>query len=121
MSIEYPDEYSSRARARVEAERLRAIRDLERDWSEPPVSGFTETRSDLCAFYAYIVRVLRTFAHEACELGKQGTWTADRIRSEVDEFLRRFTEETYRERGYDRKGKKLQEMVYPNGKANAGG
>jgi hypothetical protein len=50
-------------------------------------------------------------SREACELGKQGTWAVDRIRSETDEFLRKFTIEAYYEKGHDRSGRKSRGMV----------
>jgi DNA-binding CsgD family transcriptional regulator len=55
--------------------------------------------------------VFLVFAHEACKLGSQGQWAADRIRSEVGEFLRRFTIEAYSDKGYDKQGRKLPEMT----------
>jgi hypothetical protein len=57
-------------------------------------------------------RVFAAFWREACELGKQGTWCVDRIRSEVDEFLRVFIIDAHHEEGRDRSGREFRAMTY---------
>jgi hypothetical protein len=118
--MDYPQELSAQARARVEAERLRAKRDLDESGKQPgaPIrrtlsygpSGlpWTDPEKDL---HNYILRVFLAFAREACQLGVGGIWSVDQIRSETDEFLRRFTIETYYERGHDSSGHRFREMV----------
>lgn len=110
MAIVYQTEFSLQARARVEAERLRARRDLEQARAEKPPEDWEVRRWDQCAFYAYIARVVGAFAREACELGRQGTWMIDRIRAEVDEFIRLFSLDAYYEDGHDRFGRRLPEI-----------
>jgi hypothetical protein len=99
-AMNYPQEFSPLARARVEAERIRANRELEKK----PLRD----RRDL---YPCILRVFLVFGHEACELGRQGIWTADHIRDEAKEFLRKFTIATYYEKGYDQSGRRFSQMT----------
>src|SRR5436190_19540001 len=118
--MDYPQELSAQARARVETERLRANRDLDESGKRPRAqtqrrrsygpSGlhWTDAEKDL---HNYILRVFLAFAREACELGKRGIWSVDHIRSETDEFLRRFTIEAYYERGHDSSGHKFREVL----------
>jgi len=89
--MDYPQEFSVQARARIEAERLKASRDLEKYRSQPETrpqrrhtSGpygklWTEYEEDL---HEYILRTFLAFALQACELGSHGTWAVDRIRAE---------------------------------------
>lgn len=117
----YPQEFSAQARARVEAERLKAGNDLaqyrDRPETRPPCRQHTwgtygrRWTDDEEDFFEYILRVFLAFGHEACELGKRGTWAVDRIRSEADKFLRRFGMEAYNEKGYDRSGHKFRQMT----------
>jgi hypothetical protein len=119
--MDYPPEFSSRARARVEVERLKAGKDLEQYRNQPgarprrrrtsgPYGALwrEEEEEDL---HEYILRVSLAFAYESCELGLQGVWTVDRIRSEVSDFLRKFTIEAHSEKGHDKSGHPLREMV----------
>jgi hypothetical protein len=116
----YPQEFSAQARARVEAERLKAATDLENIHKQPQAElirrrscgpyGLLWTNAEE-DFHNYILRVFLAFAREACALGKQGTWTVDRIRSETDEFLRRFTIEAYYDKGHDRSGRRFRDMI----------
>lgn len=111
--MDFPREFSARARANVEAERIRAKRDLERSQAEKPPEEWKKGAHewDLYAFYQYILSVVLAFSVEACELGKEETWTVDRVRSEAEEFLRRFTIEAYYEDGRDRYGERFPEMI----------
>jgi len=109
--MEYPQEFSVQARARVVAKQLKATRKLEQIQTKEPPEGWAENRLDECAFYAYILRVFLAFAHEACELGRQGTWPVDRIRKKANDFLREFTIEAYYEKGCDRFGNRFREMI----------
>ena len=51
------------------------------------------------------------FTREACELGRQGIWTVDRICSEAEEFLGNFILEAYASQGHDRYGRKLPKVT----------
>ena len=109
----YPQEFSAEARTRIEAERVKANQALRQARTVEPPDNWTKGKRvwDECAFRGYILRVFRAYAHEACELGKQGTWAGDRIRSETDEFLRRFAIEACDEQGHDRYGDKFRMIV----------
>src|SRR5689334_10886431 len=118
--MDYPQEFSPEARARVEAERLKAGKDLEQyrnktqarprrqHTSGPYGLLWTEEEEDL---HEYILRVARAYGHEGCEIGLLGIWTVERIRSEVVEFRRKFTIEAHSEKGYDKGGSRLRDMV----------
>lgn len=98
----YPREFSPQARARVEAGRLKAGKQLEQRMSQAPSFAGQEILRN------YILRVFLVFAKEAFKLGSEGLWTVDEVRSEVAEFLRRFTIEAYYGKGH---GKGLPEMT----------
>src|SRR5579859_6446770 len=101
--MEYPREFSPQARAYVEAERLRATRKYEQTRDELP-GGYGHMSENEANFRHFILCVFRAFSHQACKLGKDGVWTVDKIRSKVDDFLRRFTIEAYSDYGQDRGG-----------------
>jgi hypothetical protein len=107
----YPSEFSAEARARVEIEMLKASKDLAQQRNEVPWSQYGPGKADEENLQKYILRVFLVFAKQACELGAQGQWAVDRIRSEAGEFLRRFTIRAYYESGFDKKGRKLREMA----------
>ena len=109
--MEYPRDFSPQARARVEAERLKAGKELEEQRDEVPWSRYGPGTVDEKNLRKYILRVFLVFAQEVCELGSQRPWTVDRIRSVADGFLRRFTIEAYFDKGYDKHGRKLPEMI----------
>ncbi len=109
--MKYPEDLSPQARARVEAERLKAGEQLEQRRDQVPWVRYGPVRADEENLRKYILRVFLVFAQEACKLGSQRQWTVDRIRSEVDEFLRRFTIEAYSDKGHDKSGRKLREMT----------
>ena len=109
---EYPEEFSRQARARIEAEKLKARNQLEQQRNQVPWSGgYLPRPADEENLRKYILRVFLVFAQEACKLGSRAQWTVDRIRSEADEFLRRFTIEAYSNEGYDKQGRKLPKMT----------
>lgn len=109
--MEYQREFSTQARARFEAEMLKAGTQLEQQRDQLPGSPFGPVIADEENLRKYILQVFLVFAQEAFKLGSQGQWTVDRIRSEAVEFLRRFTIEAYYDNGYDKDGRKLREMV----------
>lgn len=108
--MDYPQEFSPEARARVEAERLRATRAYEKKRNDLP-SGYGHFSENEQNFRTFILRVFLAFAHEACELANHGIWTVDEVRSEADEFLRRFTIDAHYYYGQDRSGQKLPKMT----------
>ena len=109
--MDYPQDFSPQALARVEAERLKAGKQLEQRRNQVPWSRYGPVRADEENLRKYILRVFLVFAQEACKLGSQRQWAVDRIRSEVGEFLRRFTIEAHSDKGYDKQGRKLREMI----------
>ncbi len=106
MQYPYPAEVPQTSRGRVLAETIRAALDFEK--AKQVAHDRPEIESLLCN---YILRVFIEFVREVCHLGRQGLWTADRLESESREFLRRCTIEAWYEKGYDRSGNRLREMV----------
>ena len=107
--MEYPEEFSAPARARVEAERITAHRDLEAKRNQVPWSRYGPVAADEKNLRQYILRVFLVFSEEACKLA--GLWSVDGVRSRALEFLRRFTIEAYSEDGHDKSERKLREMI----------
>jgi hypothetical protein len=108
-----PPQFTKEARARVEAERIRASRSLnEARRQEPPPEWKKGKRAwDQCSFYAFVLRVFGAFAHETCELGRQRAWTVDRIRCAATDFLDSFAFDQYYEQGHDRFGEKFPDIT----------
>jgi hypothetical protein len=116
--MDYPKEFSAQARARVEAEQLKASIKFEeaQRWLKPLPGGVIHGPGSCIhrfrapevfnerAFYLYVLRVFLAFSREACELGKQGIWTVGRIQSEAKHFLCRLTVAEYYEQLQDRFG-----------------
>ena len=100
--MDYPRQFSSQASARIEAERLRGIRELEAAYTKRPPDGLTTFQLDQQSFHAYILRVFLAFVQEACALGKAGVWAVGYIRTRANEFLRNFVIEAYYEKGRSR-------------------
>jgi hypothetical protein len=111
--MEYPQEFTPVSCARVEEARIKAGRDLAlAQQEEPPADWATGKHGwDRCAFYAYVLGAFQVFAREACELGKKGTWSIERVREEADEFLCSFGFDAYRERGRDRFGQAFRGVI----------
>ena len=109
---EYPEEFSQQARARIEAERLKARKQLKQRRNQVPWSGgYLPRPADEKNLRKYILRVFLVVAQEMCKLGLQGLWTVDRIRLEAEEFLRKFAIKAYSDEGYDKQGRKLPEII----------
>jgi hypothetical protein len=110
-SVKYPQEFPPRALALIEAEKLRARRQLQEQVSQAPWSKYGPSATDEENFRKYVLRVFLVFAKEACKLGAHGSWTMDRVRAETDEFLRLFTIQAYYEDGHDKQGRELPKMI----------
>jgi hypothetical protein len=108
--MDYPREFSPEARAYVEAERLRAIRAYEQRRGELP-AGYGHMAENEENLRHFILRVFLAFARQACKFAEDGIWPVDKVRSQADEFLRRFTIQAYYDYGQDRGGHKLPEMT----------
>jgi hypothetical protein len=109
--MEYPREFSTEAEAKVEGARIRAEKQFDGLKNGLDLMGHGSPSDVEGLLRKYILAVLAAFAHEACELGRQGTWKVTRIDAEVDEFLRRITLRAYSERGYDTNGRRLSEAI----------
>jgi hypothetical protein len=96
--MQYPREFSDKARAAVEAELIRSARrheDRKRQWaSDWPFPSGESVRT--CIVEAFLAYALQTI-----DLGKSGTWTIDKVRLEALEGLRLITIEIGSKTGYE--------------------
>jgi hypothetical protein len=106
MEYPYPPEFPQKSRALVLAESIRAARDF--DEAKQQARFLSAIEGPL---RNYILRVFIVFVREAGELGRQRLWTVDRVESESREFLRQYTICARYEKGGDRSGNRLGEMV----------
>ena len=102
MPYSYPREFPPRSIAVVAAEELRSGRAFEEAKRE--ANRISEVE-DL--FRTHILQVLIVFVREGGRLVRDGIWDIARLRSEAEEFHRRFTIQAYYERGYDQGGGRL--------------
>ena len=106
MQYPYPAEFPRKARALVRGESISAARNFEE------AKQAAHDRSDIEKLLRnYILRVFIEFVREARHLGRQGLWTVDQLESESREFLRQCTIEAWHEKGYDRSGSRLRDVV----------
>jgi hypothetical protein len=105
MQYPFPDEFPEKSRRIVLAEEIRAGRDLE----EAKKNGGVSKLRDL--LIGFIMRVFIVFVREANELARQGIWSAGRLESESLQFLHHCTVSARYERGRDKYGNQIGEMV----------
>lgn len=77
IAIEYPGDFSQAARSRIFREQVRAG-----DALDQKRSSIRSTEDLKAAQLSLILQVFAAFAKEACDLGRQGTWAAERCGSE---------------------------------------
>jgi hypothetical protein len=99
----YPSDFLPEARARVEAEKIRAGRDF--DVAKQSARRTSEVEAHL---RHYILRTFFAFTKEACSLQR---WPVEKMDSECREFLRLLTIDAYYEKGYDMGGGRLRDMA----------
>src|SRR5688572_16842610 len=109
--MDYPFEFSNEARARIEAERIKAFQEFDETRRNKVTDGWTNSKWDRSAFFLYVLRAFLAFGKEACRLVSMGTWPVDRGRAETEEFLRIFTIDAYYHDGQDRSGHKFSRMT----------
>jgi hypothetical protein len=105
MQYPFPDEFPEKSRRTILAEEIRAARDLEKAKKEGGVSGLKDL------LIGFILRVFIVFVREARVLVHQGIWSAGRLESESLQFLHYYTVSARYERGYDKYGHQIGEMV----------
>lgn len=103
-TMDYPKELSALAVNRIEEERLKAKQQLRESRTTPPPKGFAPRKADEYELWRYILRTVRAFSHEACELVREAKWTKAVALEEMIDFRRRFTIQAYREIASDRNG-----------------
>ena len=91
--MDYPPEFSAQSQARVEAARIRAQKELA---NTGPFTSSERTRMVEGAALHYALSVMKVFAHEACEIGRQGRWAIQRIEAEVSKALLQIAKGTER-------------------------
>jgi len=113
--MEYPEEFSRQARARVEDEKTVASRVLEQAKQNLNTSMWGPGLEIEALVRDYILRVFIVFVQEACKLGRKNLWTVDRVESESIEFLRWFTIKAWYEKGRDKLERQICSMVNDRG------
>lgn len=83
----YPHGFPDTARNAVEAERIKAKREFDRNKAIRPRSYGSLSAEIEPLLFKYVLRVFLVFATETCTLG----WTIDKVRAKCDIFLCRFT------------------------------
>src|SRR5262249_35182755 len=101
--LEFPTDFPSRARAKVEAEEIRATRAFDQARETLPWSPYGPTEDLAAQVRQYILRTYAAFVFEACRL--EALWPADRVRSDALEFLKMLTVKAWREKTYDTGGR----------------
>ena len=105
MQYPFPDEFPEKSRCTLLAEEIRGATELEKAKKESAVSKSQEL------LIGYILRVFIVFVREASKLTHQGIWSAGRLESESLQFLHYFTVSARYERGYDKHGHQIGEMI----------
>jgi hypothetical protein len=105
MQYSFPDEFPEKSRRALRAEEIRGGRDLEQ---AKKVGRVSKLRDLLIGF---ILRMFIVFVREASELAHQGIWSTDRLESESLQFLHHCTVSVRYDRGHDRFGNQVGDMV----------
>src|SRR5215470_15789461 len=103
---EFPEEFSEKSARAVMLEELRAGQDFET--AKQRARDLFEVEALL---RTYILRVFLVFVRESGDLVRQGVWSLDRLQREALEFLRKLTIGASSERGTDKHGGRVPEMV----------
>jgi hypothetical protein len=106
-----PQSFSSNSRARIEAERIRARRELQERQKKVPWSRYGPNSANEENFHEYILRVFAPFAEEVCDLALQGRLLVEQATREAEEFLRVFTIQAHADCGHDKDGRSLRQQV----------
>lgn len=95
--MHYPSEFSTKAKNRIEAEKIRAYEEFADAKRSARWDSDVEALLRQC-----VLRVFLEFAREACAFGKRdiGSWSIDRIDRQCLEFLRRLTIQVWHEIGF---------------------
>ncbi len=105
-AMEYPSGFPQQCRAAIEAEELRASRDLEQATQSLPWSKSGPGEELEAEVRRYVLRIYAVFVQQACK--PVCGWPVDRVRSRARQFLRMLTCRAWSEKGYDARG-----TVYP--------
>jgi hypothetical protein len=112
--MEYP-ELSEEGRNRMVATNIEAEKQFERDKEQRPESGLTAAQWDHYAFLQLVLTSTLAYARESLNFVRVCApgWTIDQVEAKSRDYACRFANEVYRERGYDRFGKRLEELTCP--------
>lgn len=97
--MNFPKEFSAEAQARVMQAKIEAAEVLVSGKGELPTTiGDGHREKGISRLLrSYILSVLGSFAHEACQLGLAGVWRVGAIDREVAKFIKDFVLETIQE------------------------
>jgi hypothetical protein len=104
MQYPFPDEFPERSRRTLLAAEIQGARDL-----QGKNEGSAAKLKDL--LIGFILHVFIVFVREASELVHQGIWNVGRLESESLQFLHYFAVTARSERGYDKHGHQIGELV----------
>src|ERR1035441_2293884 len=105
MQYPFPEEFPEKSRRTLLAEEIRGATDSEKPQKK---SAGPKSQELLIGF---ILRVFIVFVREASKRARQGIWSAGRLESESLQFLHYFTVSARNERGYDKHGHQIGEMI----------
>jgi len=89
--MNYPDYFPEELKPPVETARVIAEQALRKAM----LAAEKQWKSKVTLALDFIVVVFPVFAHQACEGVRQGRWTGERVRKDVDSFLRLIAIEAY--------------------------
>jgi len=108
----YPENFTRKAKAAVEAAKIRARKNFKTDirshGNKPHASTVDQS------LRKSVMMVFSAFAHEACELGRSGKWDVDEVARQCDQFLRDYAVIACQELGWDGDGQRIPNWIILN-------
>jgi hypothetical protein len=92
--MKFPSDFPNEAQAAVLTEQVRAAQALDKAMGRMPPPGYSVAQQAATVSMEYILRIVSVFGHQACELGKKGTWGVLTVNDATREFLRLLCSDT---------------------------
>jgi hypothetical protein len=109
--MNFPNGFPPDAQARVHAEQLKARTNFQERRKRIPRLPYWPNPQHHLNLKLYVAQVCASFAHEACELGKKGSWTVGEVREHTEHFLCDFFCEAEEHEGHDEEGRRLGSLI----------
>lgn len=93
--MEYPGNFSTSSRARVESEKILAYRNLDQKGKNVSSGIALQALVRDCT-----LRIFLVFAEELCAFGQENSWSVERIYSVANQFLRKLTIQVQCDKGH---------------------